>query len=114
MEKLRSNPISIKSFVQNLHVNRGSRSLMITCGTPQYFTTCLKKSLVASSAVQSAGTGMKVAYLENMSTITMMLPHPSDLGRQVIKSMEILSYGFFGAGRGSRRPAGHCCSILSY
>ncbi|MFS7993515.1 hypothetical protein Hanom_Chr12g01095061 [Helianthus anomalus] len=80
---------------------------------PQYFTTCLKKSLAVSAAVTSVGAGMNVPYLENLSTTTMMLPDPSDFGKQVMKSIEMLSQGPFGIGKGSNKPLGWCCSILS-
>lgn len=44
---------------------------------------------------------MKVAYLENLSTTTMIDPYPSDLGKQVMKSIETLSHGLSGIGKGS-------------
>ena len=53
---------------------------MIYLGNPQYLTTCFKNSLVVSSAVQSIEAAMKVAYLENLSTTTMIESLSSDLG----------------------------------
>lgn len=67
--------------------------------------TFFRKSFAASSAVQSVGAAMNVAYLENLSTTTMIDPNPSTLGKAEIKSMEMLSQGLPGIGRGSNRPA---------
>lgn len=74
----------------------------------------LRNNLMASLALNLVGMGMKTPYLLNWSTTTMILPHPSDFGKQTIKSMEMLSYGFFGVGRGWRSPGVRSCSTLSY
>ena len=55
-------------------------------GNPQYLTTCLKNRFVISSTVQSIGVAMKVLYLENLSTTTMIEPLYSDLGKLMMKS----------------------------
>ena len=75
--------------------------------------TFFRKSFAASSAVQSVGAAMNVAYLENLSTTTMIDPNPSTLGKAEIKSMEMLSQGLPGIGRGSDRPACFWWSTLS-
>ncbi|CAA2957421.1 phospholipase A-2-activating, partial [Olea europaea subsp. europaea] len=97
--------LRVKACREVRPVNRGSRSLIMLRGNPQYFTTFLKNSLAASSAVQSLVTGMKVPYLENRSTTTIIDPNPSDLGRALMKSMVIESHGRSGTGRGSNKPA---------
>ncbi|PKI59748.1 hypothetical protein CRG98_019851 [Punica granatum] len=77
----------------------------------QCFTTCFMKSLATSSAEQSSIVGMNLAYLENLSTMTMRVRHPSNLGNLTIKSMETLPHGRSRTGRGSRNPADdfYCC-----
>ena len=47
---------------------------MMYLGNPQYLTTYLNNSLGNSSVMQSVGAVMKVAYLENLSTTTMIEP----------------------------------------
>ncbi|KAK4713894.1 hypothetical protein R3W88_019801 [Solanum pinnatisectum] len=86
---------------------------MICLGSPQYFTTFLKNNRAASLAVQPAVAGTKVAYFENLSTTTMMVPYPLDLGKEVMKSMVTLSHGRFATGSGSSSPPGCLCSTLS-
>lgn len=123
VEKLRFDPSNLKSLIQNRSVNRGSRLLAIVRGTPQYLMTSLTNSLATSSARQSFVTGTNIAYLltkkknisylENRSTTTTKVQHPSNLGKFTIKSMETLSYGHFRTGSGSRSPNGECYSILS-
>ena len=63
----------LKSFDQNDPVNLVSQSLTMFWGTPQYFTTFLKKMKVVSSAKHCFGIGINVAYLENLSTTTNIL-----------------------------------------
>lgn len=48
--------------------------------------------------MQSVGAAMNVAYLENLSTTTMIDPNTSTLGKAEIKSMEMLSQGLPGIG----------------
>lgn len=43
---------------------------------------------------------MKVADLENLSTTTMIDLYPSDLSKQVMKSIQTLSHGLSGVGKG--------------
>ena len=87
---------------------------MIILGNPQYFTTLLKNNLATSSTMQCIEVGMKVAYLENQSTTTMMEPNPSDIGNTEMKFIETLSQGWFRVGKGSNNPLGSWLSILSY
>ncbi|KAE8673143.1 Transmembrane 9 superfamily member 4 [Hibiscus syriacus] len=76
--------ISTSAFtLSNLPVNLVSRSLIIVFGTPQYFTTCFRKSRAASSAGHTLDAGIKVPYLENLSITTMMLENSS--GTLIIK-----------------------------
>ena len=88
VDNLRLVPNILKSSVQKCSVNRGSRSLTMLFGTPQSFIMCLTNRRAASSALQSTGEAMNVAYLLYRLTTTMMLPHLSDLGMDVMKSME--------------------------
>ncbi|KAK9177882.1 hypothetical protein WN943_027072 [Citrus x changshan-huyou] len=98
VENLRSVPNILKSSVQKRPVNRGSRLLTMLLGTSQSFTMCLTNRRAASSTLQSTGAAMNVAYLLYRSTTTMMLPQPSDLGSDVMKSMETLSHGLVASG----------------
>ena len=106
VENLRSVPNILKSSIQKRPVNRKSRLFTILFGTPHNFTMCLKNRRDVSSALQSIGAAMNVAYLLYRSTTTMMLPHPSDLGSDVMKSMETLSHGLVASGSGFNNPAG--------
>ena len=54
---------------------------------------------------------MNVAYLENLSTTTMIDPNPSTLGKAEIKSMEMLSQGLPGIGLVGV-PTGQACLFL--
>ncbi|PKU87409.1 hypothetical protein MA16_Dca008505 [Dendrobium catenatum] len=75
--------------------------------TPHRFTTLWRKSLVASSAVQSMGTTMKLAYLLNLSTTTSILPYHFDFGRLEMSSKR-LSHDLRGMDSGSNNPPS-CC-----
>lgn len=59
---------------------------------------------VSSSTLQSIGAVMKVVYLLLQSTTTIMLLHPSNLSRLVIKSMETLSNDPDASYKGSNNP----------
>lgn len=48
---------------------------------------------------------MNVAYLENLSITTMIVPHTLDLSKPMIRSMLKFSYGALGVGNGSNNPA---------
>lgn len=48
--------------------------------------------------MQSVGAAINVAYLENLSTTTLIDSNPSTLGKAEIKSMEMLSQGLPGIG----------------
>lgn len=65
---------------------------MMCLGKPQYFATLLKTILEAYFVVRPTVLGMNLAYFENLSTTTMIVPHPSDIVEQVIKSIVLLSY----------------------
>ena len=56
---------------------------MMNLGSPQYFTKFLKNNCAASLAVQPAVAGMKVAYLKNLTTTTIIVPNPFDFGKEV-------------------------------
>ena len=79
----------------------------------QYFTTCFRNSGAATSTGHLAGAGMKMPYFENRSTTTIIMLHPSDLGKPMMKSMEMLSQGRSGIDSGSSNPVGTLCSVLS-
>lgn len=67
-----------------------------------------------SSTKQSFVAEIKVAYVGKQSTTTIIVWLPSNLGRLMMKSMEMLSHGCFGTDRGSKSPAADLCSDLSY
>lgn len=56
---------------------------MMCLGIPQYLTKFLKNNQAASLEVQSTMVGMKVAYFEKLSTTTIIIAYPSDLGKEV-------------------------------
>ena len=58
---------------------------------------------------------IKVADLENLSSTTMIDPYPSDLGKQVMKSIQTLSHGLSGVGKAVKDLLyiGCFCSTLS-
>ncbi|GAA0147440.1 hypothetical protein LIER_07139 [Lithospermum erythrorhizon] len=68
---------------------------------------------VASSAVQSLGAGISVPYLDNRYTTTKIEPHPLDIRKAEMKSIDMLSYEHSRTGKGSNNPAGLDCSTLS-
>lgn len=55
---------------------------------------------------------MNVAYLENRSTTTRIDPYSPTLGNPEIQSMETLSQGLWGTGKGSNSPIGLSRSML--
>lgn len=99
-------PTSLNSSCQKLEVNRGSRSITMFKGMPQFLTTFLKKSSAASSAIQEVSHAMNTAYLLNLSTITIMLESPSTSSNCVMKSILTLAQGRTGMRRGCNKPAG--------
>ena len=100
VENFNSEPKSLNSSTQNWPVYRASQSLTMSQGNQKCFTTWLKNSLVASSAGHASGAGINTEYLENLSTITKIDLKSQTFGNLVMKSMEMLSQGFFGMGRG--------------
>jgi hypothetical protein len=72
--------------------------------------TCVKNNLPVSRAVASSLVGMKCAILLNQSTTTMMTSKPLDGGKLTMKSMDTLSHGPSGIGKGCNKPA---CFLLS-
>ena len=55
--------------------------------------------------MQSRGAGMNEPYLEKRSTTSITEPQPSNLGWADMKSIETLSHGLSGIGKGSNNPA---------
>jgi len=92
--------MSLNSSVHHLPVNLGSRSLTRFSGNPQDFPTCFKNKWAVVSALQRAGAGIQVAYLENLSTTTNMFPRSATFGRPERKESETLCHGREGMGRG--------------
>lgn len=70
MEKYNLDPNNFNNSVQNRSKNHTSQSLVILCGTPQYFITFFIINLVAFSIEQYRGTAINVAYLEYQLIIT--------------------------------------------
>jgi hypothetical protein len=102
---LSSNPIRFHKARQNLLVNFGSRSKSMSFGRPWCLKTCVKNSLHVSSVVASSFVGMKCAILLNRSTTTMMASNPLDGGKLTMKSMDTLSHGPLGIGKGYNKLA---------
>src|SRR5215472_15640163 len=109
----RCDPSKLKSSDQKVPVNLASRSLTMFWGTPQYFTMYLKNNRAVSSAVQYLGVEIKVAYFENLSTITRMLVKSPVFGKPLMKSSETLSHGLLGIRSGSSNPGTFCLSTSS-
>ena len=63
--------------------------------------------------MQSAVVGVKVAYFENLSTMTMIVPNTSYLDCEVMKSIVTLSHARFAISCGSSDPPGCLYSTLS-
>ena len=98
----------VKNSVQKVAMNLPSLSLTILVGT-----RCLKKKSAVNSAEDCLVVGMKVAYFENRSMISKMASRSPTFWRCVIQSMDTLSHGLVGTGKGSRSPATFAFSILS-
>ena len=90
-----------------------SGSLMICLDNPQYFTRFLKNNLASFFAVQTAVVAMKVAYFENFSTTTMIVPNSSDFSKEVMKSKVRLSRRHFSTSNGSSNPSGSPCLVVT-
>ncbi len=63
----------------------------------------MKNNLLVSWAVASSFVGMKCAILLNRSTTTMMASNPLDGGKLTMKSMDTLSHGPSGIGKGCNK-----------
>lgn len=74
------------------------------------FKMCCKVRVLT---VQFFVVGLKVSYFENLSNRTIILPHPSDGGSPIMKSIETLCQGWLRMGSGWRSPLGAYGSPLS-
>ena len=99
-------PINLKSVVQNVDVNTGSRSDTMVDGRPWSLTTSEKKTDATVSADYGCRRAMKCTYLEKRSTTNRMTDLPPTLGRPSMMSIDISDQTDVGTGRGARRPAG--------
>ena len=106
-------PSILNNTLQNFPIMQGSQFLMICLGNPQYFTRFLKNNLASFFAVQSAVVAMKVAYFENFSTTTMIVPNSSDFSKEVMKSKVRLSHRHFSTSNGSSNPSGSPCLVVT-
>lgn len=102
VEKFKSEPSNLNDSVQNLPMNRPSRSLIIFLVKPQYFTMFFRNNRVASSTGHSLVAEMNMAYFKKRSTITTMVLNLLELGILTMKSKEMLSHECSRIGRGSR------------
>ena len=84
----------VEQFSPKFSGKERSRLLIICLGSLRYFTMFLKNNRAASFAVQPAVAGMKVAYFENLSTMTMIIQNRSDFNKEVMKSIVTLSHGY--------------------
>ena len=100
---------------QNLEVKRASRSEMMVLGRPCNLQISLRKIRARSGAFfASLLKGTKCAILVNLSTITQILSCSSDIGRSVMKSIEIESHGANGTSSGWSIPKRACRIALSF
>lgn len=107
-------PIILKRFSQNLEVNRGSRSLMIVCGTPQCLMTLSNNIWATSRAVHLSEHGTICARRVSLSSITQTALLPLVVsGNAVFMSMVITSNGFSAIGYGTLSPAGLVVALLA-
>ncbi len=81
----------------------------LSFGRPWCLKMWEKNNLPVSWAVASSLVGMKCAILLNQSTTTMMASNPLDGGKFTMKSMDTLSHGPSGIGKGCNKPA---CFLL--
>ena len=82
----------------------GSLSETMDVPNPWYLKIWDIKSLAMWCALIVFLTGIKCVYLLKQSTIVQILVFPCmDLGNPKIKSIEILSHGAFGIGRGCNK-----------
>ena len=86
--------------------NCGPRSDTIPVGSPWCFHTWRKYSFAVSRADTLLVQGMNSTSLEKRSTTTRTLSNPSDLGRSVIKSVEISFQGPGGVSSSLNFPDG--------
>lgn len=85
----------------------------INLGTPYNFTILLTKTSATILPLYYAFNGMKCPNLESLSTTTMIVENPWEIGRLLMKSNEISSQTCCGMGNGCSSPAGHACSALA-
>jgi hypothetical protein len=71
---------------------------------------CVNNNLPVSWVVALSLVGMKCAILLNRSTTTMMASKPFDGGKLTMKSMDTLSHGPSGIGKGCNNLA---CFLLN-
>lgn len=57
----------------------------------QNLTTWVKNNWAATSAGQYHGVAIKIPYLENLSTTTIIEPHSSIVGNAIMKSIRSFS-----------------------
>ena len=101
----RSVPSKSNRLVQNLLVNLGSQSEMITSGRPCSRKTVLTKILAYSSAVTSFVQGAKWTVFVMRSTKTAMAVKPFDSGKSVSRSVVTYAHFRVGISKGWSRPA---------
>jgi hypothetical protein len=86
--------------VQNFDMNFTSRSLTMTFDIPLCRTHMSKHSFAILIAMAFVYVNTNLTNFENLSTTTKMAFIPSHFGRHVIKSIEMLSNGLKGIGKG--------------
>lgn len=106
--------MSLNNSIQYYPAYHKFRSFIMNCGNPQYYTMYLKKSYLTSSAIQSLSVAMNVAYLENFSITMIIMRHPLNLGKLMIKSMLNFFYGLLDVNNDSNNPIGLWCLTLFF
>ena len=89
---------------QEYEVQRGSLSVTMLSGSPNWHAMFLTNNWPKPSAVRPVVVGMNWACLMSLSATTRTALNPSDIGRPTTKLSDIDSYGLEGIGLEMRRP----------
>lgn len=95
----------MKSSFQNKLMKIGSRSDMMLRGNPWSLHIVSMNNVATMKAVNCVGRAPKWKPLENLSTTTMIVVNPWELGRWVTKSMERSSQTLTSIGIDCNKPA---------
>ena len=94
------------SSLQNCDIKTDPLSEMISSGVPKKRKTFLRYNSASCLALQVLLHAINNENLLNLSFITKIASNPQDLGKPVLKSIEIDFQGCFGGSRNFKRPIG--------